>query len=52
MSLIEPTKTENKKLTGNYDWMFDSGASAHMTGDLTLLFETNATTPMMIDLPN
>jgi len=44
MSLIDPTKAENDKL--------DSRASAHMTGDLTLLFEIKATAPVMIDLPN
>jgi len=37
LSLIEPTRSGYLKLSGNDVWIFDTGASRHMTGNVNCL---------------
>lgn len=52
LSLIETPKDGYEKLLRKTSWMFDSGASWHMTGDLTMLQEIHGAQPISIGLPN
>ena len=45
-------KDECEKLLGKNSSMFDSGASCHMIGGLTLLHETHGVQPISVGLPN
>jgi len=53
LSLIEVPK-EGEKLSGNPKprWLLDSGASAHMTGEINLMTNIENINPVIIDLPN
>jgi len=52
LSLIESPKPGFDKISGNKHWMFDSGASCHMTGDLNLIQEIKKIDSVAIGLPN
>jgi len=52
LSLIDSPKNGYEKLSGEPPWMIDSGTSKHMIGDLCLLTNTKAISPIIIDLPN
>ena len=52
LSLIESPKPNYEKLSGKHVWMFDSGASCHMTGDLSMIQEAEQVSPIAIGLPN
>lgn len=44
----------NEKLTGKRkpQWIIDTGASHHMTGNITHLSRTHDVTPCLVGLPN
>ena len=46
------SKNGNDRLSGETPWMFDSGASCHMTGNPRALQRAKKTMPISIDLPN
>ena len=52
MSLIKTPKSGCEKLSGKKSWLLDSGASYHMTGDVTLLCNISNTSPVGVGLPN
>ena len=52
MSLIETPKPGYEKLSGMNNWILDSGASYHMTGNLAQLSNVEHTRPIPIRLPN
>jgi len=37
LSLIKTSKDNNERVSGKCDWLLDSGASYHITGDLKLV---------------
>jgi len=52
LSLTETLKPSYEKFLGNFAWIFDSGASCHITGDPNLMQETEQISPISNGLPN
>lgn len=55
LALIEPSPDIDKlsgKLQPNVCWLLDSGASHHMTGNISLLHNVHAISPSRVGLPN
>ena len=52
MSLIETPRSECEKLSGKKAWLLGSGASYHMTGDITLFCNISNIFPVGVGLPN
>jgi len=50
LSLIEPTRAGYEKLSGNEAWIFDTGASQHMTGNMSFLSQVNNIDPILVEL--
>jgi len=52
LSLIRTPKAGLDKLSGKKSWLFDSGASYHMTGDTELLNNVSNIGPIPVGLAN
>ena len=52
LSLIETPKPGYDKLSGKGDWLLDSGATCHMTGDLKKLNMVHNVSPILVKMPN
>ena len=52
MSLIETPNSRFKKLLGKRLWLLDSGASYHMTGNISFLYNVSNLPPIPVKLPN
>ena len=52
LSLIDGPTIGYEKISGNVNWMLDSGASTHMAGDITLLNNVAKFSLVTIGLPN
>ena len=52
LSLIEPTKPGYEQLSGKPTWIFDTGASCHITGNLGFLSKVEAIEPVPVELPD
>ena len=52
LSLIEVPKSGYNRLSGKVMWMFDSGASRHVTENSSVLEETESILPISIGLPD
>ena len=52
LSIIDAPKTSGEKLSGNGNWLLDSGASCHMTGDMKKLSRTPDICPILVNMPN
>lgn len=54
MSLLEAPTSGTEKLSGNPKppWLIESGASTHMTGEVSSLFNIEKVDPVIIDIPN
>lgn len=52
LSLIETPKSGYDKLSGNCRWIFDTGASSHMTGNYKLLKAVTHIDPIPVGLPD
>ena len=52
LSLIDVPKSGCDKLSGKGEWILDSGASCHMTGNLGKLSNVHDTHPILVELPN
>ena len=52
LSLIESLKPGYHKLSGKNTWMFDNGASYHMTGDLNSMQDIKQIFPISNGMPN
>jgi len=52
LSLIDSPKPSNENLSGNSDWLLDSGVTCHMIGDLKKLTELHDIHPIVIKMPN
>ena len=52
LSLIDGPADGYERLSGNVNWMLDSGASSHMAGDVALLNKVEKIPLVAIGLPN
>ena len=52
LSLIEPTKPGYEQISGKPTWIFDTGASCRMTGNLGFLSKVEAIEPVPVELPD
>ena len=52
LSLIDTPKTSCDKLSGNGDWLLDSGTTCHMVGDLKKLSELHDIHPILEKMSN
>jgi len=52
LSIIDAPKTSGEKLSSNGNWLLDSGASCHMTGDMKKLSRTYDIHPILMNMPN
>ena len=51
LSLVKVPKT-GENLSGNGDWLLDSRANCHMTGDVSKLSKINDIHPILVNMPN
>ena len=52
LSLIDNCKARTEKLQGNILWLYDTGASCHMTGTYEVLDSIRTIEPITVLLPN
>ena len=52
LSLIDTPKPSCDRLSGNSDWLLDSGATCHMTVDLKQLTKLHDIHPIFVKMPN
>ena len=52
LALIETPNAGSEKLSGTSEWLLDSGASFHMTEDLSKLAQTYDDHPIIVNMPN
>ena len=52
LTLIETPKAGSDKLSSTSEWLLDSGASFHMTRELSKLAQTYDDHPIIVNMPN
>ena len=52
LHLIDDKKDGNEKLAGKMEWLYDTGASCHINGDLELLKNVKEIKPITLGLPD
>jgi len=52
LSLIDNQKAGNEKLQGRIEWLYDTGASCHMTGHFEILENVKKINPITVGLPD
>ena len=52
VNFIEAPKDTHERLSSKYDWLLDSGAPYHMTGNINLLQSVCDMNPIFVGMPN
>jgi len=52
MALIDTLNSCHERFSGKPPWFIDSGATSHMTGDMSLVDDFRYINPIAINLPN